>query len=63
MFEITALAVSAVSAAGARRDFTTDEVVEITWRHYTDDPETVYFIDVEVTSGVSALERAVLMTH
>jgi hypothetical protein len=63
MFEITALAVSAVAAAGARRSFTPNEVVEVTWRHYTDDPETVYFIDIDVRSVSSALEHAVLMTQ
>jgi outer membrane lipoprotein SlyB len=63
MLEITALAVSAVATAGTRRTFTPDEVVEVTWRHYPDDPETVFFIDVDVTSMSSAQEHAVLMVH
>jgi hypothetical protein len=61
MFEITALAVSAVAAAGARRAFSPDEAVEVTWRHYPDDPDTVYFIDVDVSSVPSRLEHASLM--
>lgn len=61
MLEITALAVSAVSAAGSRREFTPEEVVEVTWRHYPDDPDTVYFIDLDVTSTPSRTEHASLM--
>ena len=63
MLEITALVVTALSIAVARRTFGPGEVVEVTWRHYPDDPETVYFLDVDVKSTSSALEHALVMTH
>ncbi len=50
MLELTALVVTALSAAGERRRFTSDEEVEVTWRHYPDDPDSVWFLDVDVNS-------------
>jgi hypothetical protein len=60
MLEITALAVSAVATAGTRRPFTPEEIVEVTWRHYPDDPDTVFFLDVDVSSMCVRVEPASL---
>lgn len=51
MLELTALAVIAVTQTCRRRDLLPGDAVEVTWRHYSYDPEPVWFLEVEVQTG------------
>ncbi len=57
--ELTALAVTAVTQTCERQIVLADEAVEVTWRHYTYDPDDIWFLDVEIVSAARAMrERA-----
>lgn len=59
MLELTALAVTAVTQTCERQIVLADEAVEVTWRHYTYDPDDIWFLDVEIVSAARAMrERA-----
>jgi len=60
VLQLTALAVSAVAAVCERRALRPTECVEVTWRHYRDDPPSVWFMEVEVVTG-QMRQRATLL--
>jgi len=61
MLQLTALAVSAVDRVCAQRALLPGEAVEVTWRHYRSDPDTVWFLEVHVFQPDGLTERATLV--
>jgi len=51
VLQLTALAVSAVALVCEQRALRPTDFVEVTWRHYRDDPPAVWFMEVEVVTG------------
>jgi hypothetical protein len=51
MLQLLAMAVTAVAKTCEQRGLRQGESIEITWRHYRYDPDSVWFIEVEVVSG------------
>lgn len=51
MLELTALVVTAVAQACARYGGDFGGEVEVTWRHYADDPSMLWLIEVELLSS------------
>jgi len=51
VLQLTALAVSAVALVCEQRALRPTDSVEVTWRHYRDDPPSVWFIEVEAVTG------------
>ena len=61
MLQLTALAVSAVVSVCSQRALLPREALEVTWRHYRADPDTVWFLEVHVFQPGGLTERATLV--
>ena len=62
MLQLTALAVSAVAAVCEQHALKPTDAVEVTWRHYRDDPPSVWFMEVEVVTGQMRQRTTLLHT-
>lgn len=51
MLQLLALAVTAVAKTCEQRGLRLGESIDVTWRHYCYDPDSVWFVEVEVVSG------------
>lgn len=61
MLQLTALAVSAAANVCGQRPLLPGEAMEVTWRHYRTDPDTVWFLEVHVLQSDGLTERASLV--
>jgi len=62
VLQLTALAVSAVAVVCEQRALKPTDSVEVTWRHYRDDPASVWFMEVEVVTGQMRQRTTLLHT-